>query len=281
MQIINKSLAGVSTLMVNEFHNLGINIYKHIFNSIKDMILILDCSGKILIANDEVEYEALHYKKDGSAFNVEVKAACLDMESDRYIISVIRDITERKKIMTMLDENEERSRLALEISSTGVWDYSFDTKRLFLSESFHKILGYEKNELPAELEKFLAIIHPEDVSEVSKYASYDMPGCVIRLEYRVLDKWGKYKWLYTIGKVVRSSEDVNSARMIGASVDVTMRKNKEQELKEKYEELVKVYEKISAKEEALRNNYELLESAKEEAEAANRAKSQFLANMSH
>lgn len=63
--------------------------------------------------------------------------------------------------------------------------------------------------------------------------------------------------------------------------DITVSKQKEQELIERYEELSAVYEELTATEEELRTNYESLEEANEIAEKANRAKSQFLANMSH
>lgn len=51
----------------------------------------------MLRAGEEVAFESLHRRKDGSLFPVEVKAASFSAEDRRFTVALARDLTERKK----------------------------------------------------------------------------------------------------------------------------------------------------------------------------------------
>lgn len=55
-------------------------------------------------------FETVHIKKDGSRFPVEVSSSGITIGDQKILMSVIRDITERKKAETLLRESEERYR---------------------------------------------------------------------------------------------------------------------------------------------------------------------------
>jgi PAS domain S-box-containing protein len=113
-----------------------LNVYESIIDNAEDIILLLTYEGKILSANKKaaelygyakeelltmsifdlrgrnqtgtvkkalemakasVEFQALHYRKDGTSFKVEVKATGIEIGEDGLILSIIRDISYRLK----------------------------------------------------------------------------------------------------------------------------------------------------------------------------------------
>ena len=124
--------------------------YQLIFHHAKDPIVFFDMSGRILDANEATEkaygypldeirkktladfrtpeerpkiadtlrrcfdngciYETVHRKSDGSTFPVEISAAGTTIGDRPVVVSVVRDITERKRSEAALRESEERIR---------------------------------------------------------------------------------------------------------------------------------------------------------------------------
>jgi PAS domain S-box-containing protein len=78
---------------------------------------------RMLVRTGEVTgYEAEFRMNDGSKRTALVSAKLLDVRGDRWIISVTRDITERKRSERRLAENEERMRVALEAAHIIVFN---------------------------------------------------------------------------------------------------------------------------------------------------------------
>ena len=99
----------------------------------------------------------------------------------------------------------------------------------------------------------------------------------ILFESKHYRKDGSCFWVEVSSINIGSNEDLLLSRI----KDITQVKEREKQLRENYEELCAVYEELTASEEELKHNYKQMELLKEEAEAANKAKSLFLSNMSH
>lgn len=72
-------------------------------------------------------YETVHYRKDGSTFPVEISTKGSDIGGKRVIISIIRDITERKVVESSLKAAKEAAEIANK------------TKSEFLANMSHEI----------------------------------------------------------------------------------------------------------------------------------------------
>ena len=116
------------------------------------------------------------------------------------------------------------------------------------------MLGFAPGEIGESGAWWEERIHPEDRQRVISglNAVLESGGRTWSAEYRLRHRQGDYKVVFDRGYVVRD-DDGEPVRMLGSFMDITERRQAEQEL----------------------------ERAKEEAESANRAKSDFLANMSH
>jgi PAS domain S-box-containing protein len=171
----------------------------------------------------------------------------------RMVGSVI-DIHERIEAEQRLRLSEERYQLVVEGTSAGIWDWpDVSSDEEWWSPRFYELLGYAPGEIPARWSTFLTLVHDDDrrmvMDKVGEHRNSPSP---ISLEYRLRLKDGTYKWFLANAQFKRSAED-HVLRLAGSIIDIDARKKAEHELMR----------------------------AKNEAEAAARAKSDFLSNMSH
>jgi len=175
----------------------------------------------------------------------------------RFLVTMATDVTERRQAEEALHDSQERLRMAVEGTGLGTWDFNPVTGRMTWSERCKEIHG-----LPPDAEidygEFLLRIHPEDWDRVHQAMQEALeaasPGGY-EVEYRAVAADGVDRWVTSRGRAFfrGEGEDRHATRFIGTAMDVTARKRAEEELRQ----------------------------AKEDAEAANRAKDQFLATLSH
>jgi len=223
----------------------------------------------------EIEFVTIHYKKDGSSFPVEVKSIGMEINNDKFVLSIIRDITTRVK-------NEQKIiELASLVENTddAIIGKNLDGIITNWNIGAEKIYGYIKEEA---IGKHISVIIPDDRIN-------DFYGIMTEIRNREKIKGFESKRKKKNGELIDVSIAVApiydlEGKLIGASNitrDITESKKIEKELRDKYEEISSLYEELIAIEEELRSNYQELEKAKEEADKANQAKSEFLANISH
>ncbi|MBD2743520.1 PAS domain S-box protein [Coleofasciculus sp. FACHB-1120] len=71
-------------------------------------------------------FETIHCRKNGTFFPVEVSAQSLLIGDRKIVLSIIRDITERKQAEALLRNSEERYRAFIEQSSEGIWRFELE-----------------------------------------------------------------------------------------------------------------------------------------------------------
>ena len=194
-------------------------------------------------------------RRDGTVFPIAITAVPL-REDGRIVgsVTVFRDITERRRMLTALQESEERLIVALDASNTGLWDWNPVSDYAYFSDRWLAMLGYAQGELPPCGATWLDLLHPDDRERVLSALEEHVGGRepVYEVEFRMRHKSGDWVWILSAGKVTDRDPAGLPTRITGIHKDVTDRKRTEDELAR----------------------------AKEEADRANRQKSDFLANMS-
>ncbi|HEX3131522.1 MAG TPA: ATP-binding protein [Thermoanaerobaculia bacterium] len=175
----------------------------------------------------------------------------------RYLVTMANDVTERRQAEEDLHDSQERLRMAVDATGLGTWDFNPVTGRMNWSARCKEMHGLAP-EADVDYGEFLACIHPDDWDRVHRsiQEALDPQGSgEYECEYRALFPNGNVSWITLRGRTFYrgEGEDRHAVRFIGTVMDVTGRKQTEEELRQ----------------------------AKEDAEAANRAKDQFLATLSH
>ncbi|MCD4737056.1 MAG: PAS domain S-box protein, partial [Bacteroidales bacterium] len=90
--------------------------------------------------NGQCLFEMVHISKSGNKIPVEISSSVFENKGENYVLSIVRDITERKK-------EEERYKKTIESSIDGFW--ITDTKGDFIevNEAYCNMIGYSRDEL--------------------------------------------------------------------------------------------------------------------------------------
>ncbi len=92
-------------------------------------------------------FESAHFRKDGSIMPVEVHARIIELDGEKLILSVVRDITELKHAEGLLRDVEERYSLLVENMNDGLLVIDSDGKFAYINRKLNEMLGYPHDEL--------------------------------------------------------------------------------------------------------------------------------------
>lgn len=165
----------------------------------------------------------------------------------------LRDIIEQAYACQNYRLREHWYRMAVVEGNVGLWWWDRVLDFVYLSRHFQQMLGLSANELPANVDQWLEMVHPSDRPGFAKAIEhqFDQNAEQFHYECRIRHYGNQYRWYSLSGQIGREEQD--RPRILGAAIDITEKKEAELQL---------------AKANLL-------------AQAANRAKNEFLTNMSH
>ena len=146
-----------------------------------------------------------------------------------------RVIEERQTTQEALLESEERYRLALEASGNiGTWAVDPETNMAVMDTGFANLFGVDPEiaNQGAEVEYFSERIHFEDRPRVLQAIAYAIEtGERYESDYRISHLSGRVVWVTAKGKMF-TDEKTGKKRFAGVAVDITSRKQIEQQLQD-------------------------------------------------
>ncbi|MGP2657500.1 PAS domain-containing sensor histidine kinase [Malaciobacter sp. WC5094] len=128
-----------------------------------------------------------------------------------------------------LEHWKKRFELAIIASNDGLWDIDFKTKKIYFSDKWLEMFGYEKQELQTFSDWF-ELIHNEDKKNVEKlfdkiFAKVDD---TFICEYRLKTKNDGFKWVLARGKAfVNDKNELDRMLMMSMDIDKNKRMKKE------------------------------------------------------
>ncbi|WP_317931139.1 EAL domain-containing protein [Halioxenophilus sp. WMMB6] len=148
------------------------------------------------------------------------------------VLGVDRNITEHKRRAEALAESELRLRVTLESTRIGIWDWDLENDIWTASAAYFNILGLEPVEGPADRQKVLASVHPDDRPILVECLQNALGKTVSSYEYeaRFLHADGQYRWLGVRGQVVERSAEGLPTRLVGVRIDIDALKRAEEKV---------------------------------------------------
>jgi PAS domain S-box-containing protein len=198
----------------------------------------------------QTEFRFRH--RDGTYRMLETMGRTLREDSaDEGIVVNSRDITERKEAEAAVHRSEEHFRTLIENATDLITILEPDGTIRYESSAITRMLGYTPEELVGR--NPFDLIHPDDAAQVAARLGelIERPGWSSSVEFRFQAKDGTWRHLEAVGRTINPGSPLDG--LVVNSRDVSERRRAEAAMK----------------------------AAKEEAERANLAKSEFLSRMSH
>ncbi|WP_455209840.1 PAS domain S-box protein [Kaarinaea lacus] len=163
------------------------------------------------------------------------------------------DITERILTQQALEQSEQRLKEAQRIGRIGNWRWQAASGQIQWSEEIYRIFGRDPQDFHPSYEKYLSLVHPDDLDSVTDSEQRAFrEGKPHSIDHRIILPDGSIRWVHEEAIAILD-EYGNPISLTGTVQDITERKEIENQLV----------------------------AAKNEAEQASRAKSEFLSSMSH
>jgi PAS domain S-box-containing protein len=216
----------------------------------------------------------------------------LDMYENSLTRKLAVTVEKLRKERRALQESERKLKEAQEIAQMGHWELDLQTNGLRWSDEIYRILGLRPQECQASFIAFLENVHPEDQESFEQIHRESLAKTMsFSIDFRLTLRDGTLKYVHERCQT-QYDENGRPDYMAGTIQDISEQKRVDEELRcyrEDLEELIRVRtlaleesnQKLSQEVDIRRQIEDELQKAKAAAEAANQAKSGFLARMSH
>ncbi|MFC4723202.1 sigma 54-interacting transcriptional regulator [Geojedonia litorea] len=161
------------------------------------------------------------------------KTRFVDNEGNRFLIGLIRDITERKKAEEKIRESEFNLRQSQIVANIGSYTFDFKTMTWTSSDVLDKILGIDDT-VDRTIEGWMNLVHPNDREFILNYFENNVIKNREKFdkEYRIVRPSDhKTYWMHGLGELVFDDSGA-LLKMIGTTQDITERKKAHDKLLE-------------------------------------------------
>jgi PAS domain S-box-containing protein len=176
----------------------------------------------------ELRSKSKNLHKDGTLLDVEFQLTTFEHDGQRYLLSIVRDITERVKAEEKLQQSEERFRAVVENSHNGILivgeNYTFE----YVNDILCDMLGRTREEIiGVDFREFLDESSQKLVGEryIKRRRGEKVPP---RYEFNMLRKNGEVRRVEISSALVKDSK--GRIRTIAQIMDITERKEAEEAL---------------------------------------------------
>ena len=194
-----------------------------------DFVTMPDVYSRIL-EGQSVFFERQLICKNKAIVDVEISAK---KQKDGRVLSIGRNITERKKEEAKLIENAYFLRQSQKVANIGSYTVDLKTKIWTTSSVLDEIFGLDESFVKT-VEGWNSLVHPDEREALLEYFSH----CVannkkVSIEYRVIKHDTQEEiWVNGFGELIFDSEN-QPTKMIGSIQDITHQKKSEIKLKER------------------------------------------------
>ncbi len=190
---------------------------------------------------DTFSMEKRYIRKDKSLVWVNLTVSCArDADGKlKHFISVVEDISERKRVEEALRDSQAQLTLALESSRTAMFDWDPATRRGTWNPQLAVIYGFNPQGKYITADEWNGLFHPEDSVRLAREYDQifrDPTQDSFKFEFRMIRPDGEVRWILSHGHIVRDASGT-AVRMIGTHADITETKQVAEVLHQRQAEL--------------------------------------------
>jgi PAS domain S-box-containing protein len=189
-------------------------------------------------------------KRTGNSCNVEYRLASADgtdLRQERWVategtvvrgadgqpdqlLGVTRDTTERKQAERALAERDALIALAEKVTRVGNYAVDINTKRVRVSEGCVAIHGFPEGTTEIWRDDWRAGVHPDDLAHFDRQLNqaFTERWPEYKLDYRIIRSSGEIRWIEERA-VIAYDGNARPERLVGVNIDVTERKQGEEQ----------------------------------------------------
>jgi len=248
-------------------------LFFELFNATEEVVLLIDLEGKILLANQNAAHlyglplaQLIHTsiyslipshrvkrarekvrrvvetlkpfrfegRLDERVFENSLYPVFDEAQEVKGIAIYVRDITEKKRLATTLEETEKKYRNIFEHAMEGIFQVDPEGRLLSANPALAQIHGYESPEALITSVKDVSMLYldPDDHQRLVRLLLEQ--GAVQNYEVRMRRKDGAPQWISINVRLVRDDQG-KPAYYEGTMIDITHRKMAEEALSESEE----------------------------------------------
>jgi PAS domain S-box-containing protein len=194
-----------------------------------------DMGALALVADEIIEGDIVYAerpvrRKDGTVIVTELSARRLD---DGRILTLARDVTERKRAEEALAQSEKRLVEAQKLAHVGSWEWDLVSDEAIGSAEMLRLLGLQPlgGENRFTIQSFIECLQPEDREWVQQaLAKAVEERGSINYENRIVSPDGTVRIIHGLGEVILDDAG-QPVKMIGTARDITESKRAEEALR--------------------------------------------------
>ncbi|MDD1686004.1 PAS domain S-box protein [Methanoregula sp.] len=180
--------------------------------------------------------------------------------NQQAVLGVSIDITEQKRTELALRESEERYRCIVETTDEGIFQLDEKFTILYVNRRMAEMHGCTPEEMTGQpIASFMAA---EDIPANSSRITACRNGKSTRYERRYMTKDGEIRWMQ-VSATPFVDPDGTFRGSFAMCSDISDRKDAEEEIARRSEELHAAYEQLAASEKEIRQNYDNLTKSQE------------------
>ena len=229
----------VSGYSAEEIKELGDDLFEKIIHP-DDLDKLLEHHENIKSLKNEkvlqLEYRVIHKKTKKviwilSSDKVDSRDQYGNVKS---ILGISQIITQVKNMELKLKESEERFRLAITGTQSGMWEWSDLVKdQAWYSREFCKLIGYTKKDLKASYSEFVNLIHPDYIKifrqGLDKHIKDSVP---FNEEIKIKTKKNGYMWFMINAQMQYDQNSKSIKKIVGTLLDINEKKQSEFKMKQ-------------------------------------------------
>lgn len=225
-KIFGYKISGITENHIHSFDNIHPDDRPSVFAGIDELV-----AGTASNWTGEYRYKRVN----GEYAYVQDRAVIIRDDAGKAVrmIGAMQDVTDRKMAEDAIRRSQEKFNSLVNTIDGIVWEADAATFQFtYVSDHAEKLLGYPKSDWTGDPHFWASHIHEEDRQWVVRFCeNYTRMKREHQFEYRMIAKNGRVVWLADFVSVV--VEDDRPAKLRGVMVDITARKNAENELQQK------------------------------------------------